>query len=247
MNRFSLEGKTILITGASSGIGRGMAAACAQMGSNLVITGRNRSRLYETASLFADPEKHRIIPADLTIASERDSLVEKLPMLDGFVSNAGIGDRTLCRNITKTDINRVMTVNFIAPVLLTSSILAKKKLNAGASIVYTASVAYKSPSIGNSIYSASKGALVSYAKCLALEVASRKIRVNCICPAMVWTDLIYSGGVAQEQLKQDEQKYPLKRYGQPEDIANLAVYLLSDASTWMTESAIQITGGGAIE
>lgn len=96
---------------------------------------------------------------------------------------------------------------------------------------------------GNAVYSASKGAVISYASCLAVELAPRKIRVNCISPAMVWTDLILKGGVTEEELKEDEQKYPLKRYGTPEDIANLAVYMLSDASSWMTGSNVRITGG----
>ena len=121
--------------------------------------------------------------------------------------------------------------------------MRNKKINKGASIVFVASIASWSPSFGNSVYSASKGAIISYANCLALELAPRKIRVNCISPAMVWTDLILADGTDEEQLKEDEQKYPLKRYGQPEDIANLAVYMLSDASTWMTGSNVIISGG----
>jgi len=99
------------------------------------------------------------------------------------------------------------------------------------------------PSMGNAIYSASKGAIISYAKCLGLELAPRQIRVNCISPAMVWTELILQKGMTKEDLEDAQLKYPLKRYGQPEDIANLAVYLLSAASSWMTGSCIDITGG----
>ena len=122
--------------------------------------------------------------------------------------------------------------------------LKQKKVNKEASIVFIASIASESPSVGNAVYSASKGAIISYANCLAVELAPRKIRVNCISPAMVWTDLILKGGVTEDELRQDEQKYPLKRYGKPEDIANLAIYMLSDASTWMTGSNVKITGGG---
>ena len=104
-------------------------------------------------------------------------------------------------------------------------------------------MSFDSPSIGNALYAASKGALISYANCLQLELAPRKIRVNCISPAMVWTDLIFKGGLTEDELRVDEQTYPLKRYGKPEDIANLAVYLLSEASAWMTGSNIKITGG----
>ena len=139
-----------------------------------------------------------------------------------------------------------MDVNFKAPVLLQAEILRQKKINKGASIVFIASIASWSPSMGNSMYSASKGAVISYANCLSLELAPRKIRVNCISPAMVWTDLIQNEAVDEEQLKEDEKRYPLKRYGQPEDIANLAVYMLSDASTWMTGSNVKISGGGKL-
>ena len=139
-----------------------------------------------------------------------------------------------------------MEVNFKAPVMLQAELLRQKKINKSASIVFVASIASWSPSFGNSIYSASKGAIISYANCLALELAPRKIRVNCISPAMVWTDLIIQEGVDEEQLKEDESKYPLKRYGSPDDIANLAVYMLSDASSWMTGSNVNITGGGKL-
>jgi NAD(P)-dependent dehydrogenase (short-subunit alcohol dehydrogenase family) len=136
-----------------------------------------------------------------------------------------------------------MDINFKGPVMLQQILLEQKKINKGASIVFMASMASVSPSIGHAAYSASKGAIISYANCLSLELAPRKIRVNCISPAMVWTDLVLQDGVDEEQLKEDEQNYPLKRYGTPEDIAHLAIYLLSDASSWMTGSNIKISGG----
>ena len=128
--------------------------------------------------------------------------------------------------------------------MLQSALLSQKKVNKDASIIFIASKAASSPSIGNAVYSASKGAIISYAKCLALELASRGIRVNCISPAMVWTDLILTGGISKEELEEAQLRYPLKRYGQPEDIAYLAIYLLSDASSWMTGSDVELTGGG---
>ena len=169
---------------------------------------------------------------------------EQLPLLDGVVHCAGIGQRVLCKLATEQDVESVMNTNFKGPVILQSELIRQKKIAKGASIVFISSISSWSPSIGNAFYSASKGAIISYANCLALELAPRKIRVNCISPAMVWTELILQGGVDEEQLKIDEQKYPLKRYGQPEDIANLAIYMLSDASMWMTGSNVNITGGG---
>lgn len=241
-NPFTLVGKQILVTGASSGIGRGIALACAKMGATVIITGRNKERLYETLNLMPIGD-HKAISVDLTKAEDIDHLVEALPKLDGFVQCAGVGSRVACKDITQETIDHTMNANFEAPVLLQSAILRKKKINKSASIVYIASIAAWSPSVGNGIYSASKGAIISYAQCLAQELAPRLIRVNCICPAMVWTDLVIQGGVTREDLEEDEKRYPLKRYGTPEDIANLAIYMLSDASVWMTGSCVKITGG----
>lgn len=241
INPFSLEGHTILVTGASSGIGRGIAVACAEMGANVVLTARNSERLQETLSLMQG-EGHIIISADLTDDSQRRQLVDSLPILEGLVHCAGVGSRVPCKNIEQADIDHVLQPNFIAPVLLQTELLTAKKIKKEASIVFIASRAADLPSVGNAVYSASKGAIISYSKCLALELAPRKIRVNCICPTMVWTDLALTGAT-REQLQEAEQKYPLKRYGKPEDIAYLAVYMLSDVSTWMTGSCVDITGG----
>lgn len=241
-NPFTLVGKQILVTGASSGIGKGIAIACAKMGATVIVTGRNVERLNETLSQLPEGD-HKAISADLTKAEDIDRLVNELPKLDGIVQCAGVGSRIPCKQIRHEDIAYVMQPNMEAPILLQSAILSRKKINNSASVIYIASRAYQSPSMGNAIYSASKGAIVSYAKCLALELAPRLIRVNCICPGMVWTDLI-TNDVDKETLEQAQLQYPLKRFGQVDDVANLAIYLLSDASSWMTGGAIDISGGG---
>lgn len=242
-NPFSLESKTIFVTGASSGIGRSIAISCSKMGASVIISGRNMTKLQETISLM-EGNRNTIVVGNLTNKSSLTRIVEELPKLDGIVHCAGIGQRIPCKDLTENDIDQVMDVNFNAPVLLQAEVLRQKKINKGASIVFIASISSWSPSLGNSIYSASKGAIISYANCLSLELAPRKIRVNCISPAMVWTDLIKNEAVDEELLKEDEKHYPLKRYGQPEDIANLAIYMLSDASAWMTGSNVKISGGG---
>ena len=241
-NPFSLSGKQILVTGASSGIGRGIALACAKMGATVIITGRNVVRLNETLRQMPEGD-HKAISADLTKAEDIEALATELPKLDGFVQCAGVGCRVACKDIDQSVIDHTMNTNFEAPVLLQAALLKKKKIIKGASIVYIASIAAWSPSMGNGIYSASKGAIISYAQCLAQELAPRLIRVNCICPAMVWTDLVLQDGITREDLQEDEKRYPLKRYGTPDDIANLCIYLLSDASAWMTGSNIKISGG----
>lgn len=241
-NPFSLEGKQVLVTGASSGIGQAIAAACSRMGARVIITARNEKRLNETMSLLFG-EGHQLIVADLTEEAQLKSLVEQLPRLDGIVHNAGVGSRVPCKSIEEKDISEVFNPNLIAPILLQKLLIEEKRINKGASIVFIASMASKYPSVGNAIYSASKGAVISYAKVLGLELAPRLIRVNCICPAMVWTDLITKDGIDKEVLEEVQLKYPLKRYGTPDDIANLSVFLLSDASSWMTGSCVEINGG----
>ena len=241
MDKFSLSGKTILITGASSGIGRAIAIACAEADACVVLNGRNVARLNETLSQMSG-EGHVVLPADLTDAAHRQELVERVPVLDGVVHCAGIGSRVLSKMLEEQDVSCVMQANFEAPVLLQAQLLREKKIAKEASIVFIASAAATMPSVGNAIYSASKAAIIAYAKCLAQELANRKIRVNCISPAMVWTDLALAGAT-EEQLREAEQNYPLKRYAQPTDIAPMAVYLLSDASSWVTGSNMELTGG----
>lgn len=240
-NRFSLAGKTILVTGASSGIGRSIAIACAEEGAIIVLNGRNQARLQATKDALKG-DGHIIIPADITDSIQRQALGEQVPALSGVVHCAGIGSRVLGKMLEEDDVHRVMNANFEAPVLLQAELLREKKIAKEASIVFLASAAASMPSIGNAIYSASKAAMIAYAKCLAQELASRKVRVNCISPAMVWTDLALVGAT-EEQLRNAEQSYPLKRYAQPEDIAPMAVYLLSNASEWVTGSNFELTGG----
>ena len=241
MDKFSLSGKTILVTGASSGIGRASAIACAEADACVVLNGRNVARLNETLAQMSG-EGHVVLPADLTDSAQRQALAEQVPVLAGVVHCAGIGSRVLCKMLEEQDVAKVMQANFEAPVLLQAELLREKKIAKDASIVFIASAAATMPSVGNAIYSASKAAIIAYAKCLAQELANRKIRVNCISPAMVWTDLALVGA-SREELEQDQLKYPLKRYAQPEDIAPMAIYLLSDEAAWVTGSNMELTGG----
>ena len=239
---FSLAGKLILVTGASSGIGRAIAMCCAEMGATLVVCGRNEARLQQTLASLAG-EGHQSLAFDLQNLQQCEQAFDALPRLDGIVHCAGVRSLKLCKQITAEDIDAQMDVNFKGPVLLQSMLLAKKKINSGASIVFIASLAYAAAGIGNAIYSATKGALISYANCLKLELAPRKIRVNCISPAMIKTEMITRDGISEEMLEADQASYLFKSYGEPSDVANLAVYLLSDASKWMTGTNVEITGG----
>lgn len=243
-NPFSLEGKTILVTGASSGIGRAIAIECSRMGASVVLTARNTERLNETLALM-DSGNHIVLSADLSRECDVMELVDALPGLNGVVHNAGVSNRIICKAIKEADIDFILKPNLYAPILLQRHLLKKKRISKEASIVFIASRAPFSPSIGNGVYAASKGAVLGYANVLGLELAPQNIRVNSICPAMVWTELIEKDasemGADYNEL---QMKYPLKRYGKPEDVAYLTIYLLSDASSWMTGSVIDLTGGG---
>lgn len=240
--QFNLKDKTVLVTGGSSGIGRAIAVLCSHLGATTIIVGRNEERLKESISLMS--ENSQYIIADMTSDEGIQTIVQQCPKLNGIVHCAGIGHRKMGKQITGEDVDTVMNINFRVPVLLQAALLSQKKVAPSASIVFIASRAASSPSVGNGVYSASKGALISYAKCLALELAPRQIRVNCVCPAMIWTDLILQGTATKEDLEVEQQKYPLKRFGKPEDVANMVVFLLSDTSEWLTNSCYDVTGGG---
>ena len=245
-NPFSLEGKTILVTGASSGIGQATAIACAQMGAQLVITGRNPERLQQTCDQLGRQCMSQMV-ADLTNPEDVDGMIAQLPPLDGAVLCAGNSTTLPLQFGTREKFDEMFDVNFFAPVELLRLIYKKKKLQKGASVVLIASIGGTHSFMpGNGIYGASKAALNSVMKYAAREYSSRKVRVNSICPGMVDTPLIHRGTITEEQLAEDVKRYPLGRYGQPKDIANAAIYLLSDASNWVTGHDLVIDGGFSI-
>jgi NAD(P)-dependent dehydrogenase (short-subunit alcohol dehydrogenase family) len=244
-NPFSLKGKTVLVTGASSGIGQATAVECAQMGAEVVITGRDTERLQATADLLGNPKAQ--IVADLTSQEDVERLIAALPPLDGAVLCAGNSTTLPLQFGSREKFDEMFNVNFFAPVELLRLMYKKKVLQKGASVVLIASIGGTHSFMpGNGVYGASKAALNSLMKYAAREYASRKIRVNSICPGMVDTPLIHRGTITEEQLAEDAKRYPLGRYGKPDDIANGAVYLLSDASSWLTGHDLVIDGGFSI-
>ena len=242
-NPFSLEGKTILVTGASSGIGKAIAIECSKMGANLIITARNETRLNETFSLLSG-SNHTILIADLSSEEDLNKIVEQVPALHGLVHCAGLTIPKPFQFYSKENIRTVMDVNFDATVYLTQGLFKKKKLNKNASLVFVSSISGVYVSyVAGTIYSASKGAINGLVKGLAIELASKNIRVNSVNPGMIITDILSSGVVSDEQLEEDRKRYPLKRYGKPEEVAYAVIYLLSDASSWTTGSNLLIDGG----
>jgi len=242
-NPFSLEGKTILITGASSGIGKAIAIECSKMRANLIITGRNEHRLNETFCQLKG-EKHIQIIADLFSDKDIESLMEKLPLLNGIVHCAGIADPVPFQFITSRKLTDIFSVNFFSPVLMTKEIIKRKLISKKSSIVFISSISGTvCSSVAGNMYSATKGAINGMVKGMAIDLAPKFIRVNTIQPGMINTSIFDDGRVTEEQLQEDIKKYPLKRYGQPEEVAYAAIYLLSDASAWVTGSNLLIDGG----
>ena len=248
LNPFSLHWKTILVTGASSGIGQEIAIACSKMGARVIVTARNQERLQETFDrLETIDEGHLQLLADMTSQEDLEQLIASLPSLDGAVLCAGNSTTLPLQFGSRQKFDEMFDVNFFAPVELLRLMYKKKVLQKGASVVMIASIGGTHSFMpGNGVYGASKAALNSVMKYAAREYASRKIRVNSICPGMVDTPLIHRGTITEEQLAEDAKKYPLGRYGRPEDIAYGAIYLLSDASSWLTGHDLVIDGGFSI-
>lgn len=242
-NPFSLEGKTILVTGASSGIGQETAIQCSKMGAKVIITARNEERLNETLSQM-EGDGHRIVLAELTQQANLEKLVDAIDSLNGVVLCAGKGMTSPFPFSTKEKFDTVFEINFFAPVELLRLLVKKKKLAKESSVVFVSSVGGNfSFNVGNGVYGASKAALNSIMKFCAKELAPKKIRVNSVNPGMVNTKLIQGGTISEEQHQLDMEKYPLKRYGEPEEIAYGIIYLLSDASSWVTGHSLVIDGG----
>jgi len=245
-NPFSLEGKTILVTGASSGIGQATAIECSRLGAKVVITGRNVERLQETLDRL-EGEGHQQIIAELTVDDDVKKVVDACPELNGAVLCAGKGKTLPLSFATRDKLDEIFDVNFFAPQELLRILLKKKKLVKLASVVFVSSIGgVFSHNIGNGMYGASKAALNSLMKYHAHELAAKKIRVNSVNPGMVNTKLIQRGELSAEQLQLDMEKYPLKRYGEPNDIAHGIIYLLSNASSWVTGHSLVIDGGVTI-
>jgi NAD(P)-dependent dehydrogenase (short-subunit alcohol dehydrogenase family) len=242
-NPFSLSGKTILVTGASSGIGKATAIECSKLGANVIITGRSRERLNETFSEL-ESEGHTQVIADLCETNSLQKLVSEIKSIDGIVHSAGITKNIPFQFATIDKLSEVMNLNFFAPTELTRLLVKSKKINKGGSIVFISSVSGVLCSApASSIYSASKGALNGLIKGIALDLAPRGIRVNSVIPGVVETNIFEDGVISEEQLEENKRMYPLKRFGKPNEIAHGVIYLLSDASAWVTGSNLLIDGG----
>lgn len=249
-NPYSLIGKRILITGASSGIGRATAIECAKLGATCVLCGRNEERLQQTLNELTSGRvngaAHSFIVADLLTSEGIQAIAANCDKLDGVVLNAGINVMAPIYFIKEEDVNQVFQTNTLAPMLLMQALLKARKINTKASLVFISSIDAVNPDVSSSAYAASKAALTSFMRSCAKELAPRQIRANAVHPGLVETGMKHNGMVSDEDLEKNKELYLLKRYARPEEIAWAIIYLLSDASAFATGSILTIDGGISI-
>lgn len=244
-NPYSLEGKTILVTGASSGIGCATAIECSKMGARVIITARNEERLKNTFQQLEDQTRgHLMFVADMTQEECIDDLVGIIPNIDGCVNNAGISLNLPIQFIKKNDLTDILNINTVSPILLTQKLIKKKRVNKFGSLVFTSSISGNNTvTYAHAMYSTSKCAITGFMRNAALDLAPKNIRCNAVHPGMINTPMVHSGKYSNEQLEKDKDNYPLKRFGEPKEVAYAIIYLLSDAAAWVTGHSIVIDGG----
>jgi NAD(P)-dependent dehydrogenase (short-subunit alcohol dehydrogenase family) len=243
-NPYSLVGKQILVAGASSGIGRELAIESSKLGAKVHILGRNQEKLSETLSMMGEGN-HEIHVCDITHDEELDNLVAELPVLDGFANCVGVAKVMLMKFLNKKSLNEIIETNAVAPISLMQKLVRKKKFSKKSSVVFTSSLSgVYTVHYGDALNATSKGAINAFAKSAALDLGAQGIRVNCVNPGVVATEAAFAGtSLTKEEMEAKQQYFPLRRFGQPKDIAWAIIYLLSDASTWITGVNMPIDGG----
>jgi len=245
---FSLRGKTILITGASSGLGKQTALAAGSRGARVIITGRNPEKLDETFRLLGKAkgvEGHQQVAADLTLSCEMEELTNLVPLLNGVVFSVGVSGLLPTRFITEREIGQQFNTGFNSAVLLMTALQKKKKLQSHhTSIVFISSISTRHPFVGGAMYISAKAALEAYARVLALELAPKGIRVNTVSPGFVRGPMLdqTQERFSAETVAKIEERQPLG-IGEPEDVANAILFFLSDASKWITGTNLSLGGG----
>ena len=246
---FSLTGKTIVITGASSGIGRQCAITCSMMGASTILFGRDQDRLDETMALLTDRERHISYSVDFSERNDLDAVIKdavgRSGKLSGLINCAGVSTTLPLRMLTAEKMELFLNINVVAPLELTKIVVKPTHISPdGASVIFMTSVMATVGELGKTLYSMTKGALLSASRSLALELAAKKIRVNCISPGVVETPMSKSAVYSQneESLAKIRNLHPLG-LGNVDDVANASLFLLSDEARWITGTNLMVDGG----
>ena len=249
-NPFSLENKHIVITGASSGIGRQCAISCSKMGARVTLIGRNVERLQETCNLM-NGDGHLFFSFDVTqvnlIKELIESIVNKVGKIDGFIHAAGIEKTLPLKILSIEDYESLFKVNALSSFEFIHQFSNKKFLNNGGHIVLISSITAVIGRGGLAAYSASKGAIVSAVRSMAIEFAKKQVTINCVSPGTVLTPLMqnFLSSLTEEEYEKRVSGFPLG-LGHVDDVANACIYLLSDASRWVTGQNLIVDGGYTI-
>lgn len=247
-NPFDLSGKLIVISGASSGIGRQCAIDCSRMGAKVALLGRDILRLQETLS-YLEGHGHQYFSVDLSISADIVpivfNIVDIMGRIDGVVNCAGISGVFPLKNMTEERILYFLKTNVVSSLELTRECLKKKNFNSnGGSVIFMSSITGIVGDKGKSLYGLTKGALITAAKALAIEFADRRIRINSISPGAILTPINASlPYMADPERREQLENKHLLGLGETTDISNGVIYLLSDASRWVTGQNLIIDGG----
>jgi len=246
-NPMDLSGRVFVVTGASSGIGRDNSVFLSELGASVVLVGRNAEQLNKTVNLLSG-SGHRVEPFDLqnvdAIPAWLKGISEKTGPLDGIVHCAGLEALRPIKMISKESFIDLMNINVNAAIGLTKGFRQKKVNRSGGSLVYISSVAGLVGQTAHAEYCASKAALIGLCKAAALELARENIRVNCIAPGLIHTELTEKAlnTLSPEQLNAIKDYHPLGM-GRPRDVSNAVAFLLADTGRWITGSTLVVDGG----
>lgn len=238
-----------MVTGASSGIGRQCAITCSDLGATVVLIGRNEERLSETLNLMDRPHNHLVIAADLTdndlLKSITQQITEAKGKLHGIIHAAGISTTLPLRMINEDKLDHFFHTNVSSAILLTKLLVKPSVVSEeGMSVVFITSVMATVGEAGKTLYSMSKGALLAASRSMALELAPKKIRVNCVSPGVVETPMSQKAVYSQDESARNKiiDMHPLG-LGEPQDVANTCAFLVSSGGKWITGANIAVDGG----
>lgn len=247
-----LNGKVAMVTGGGTGIGEAITLALAREGAKVLVAGRRTEKLDAVVEkVCAAGGEAAACTCDVTRSEDTRRIVKeaetRFGKLNVLVNNAGMLSVSTVESISEEEWDRVMATNLKGPFLMSRAVLPAMRKAGGGSIVNVGSILGLIAMRDRAAYSASKGGVTLLTKAMALDHAKDNIRVNCICPAIVETDLIRDlfANSAEGRTARDArlQTLPLGRFGKPADIAELAVFLASDESSWMTGAALPLDGG----